>query len=67
MEFSNGSLLAHSGQLTLTNFKSPILPHTGGIGAGIVYLVSALAVVTGAAIVYLATRKRGRGRHEQSR
>lgn len=67
VDLSNGSLLAHSAQLTLTNFESPILPHTGGIGARIVYLVSALAVLTGAAIVVMAMRKRTRGRHEQSR
>lgn len=62
-----GNMQNGTGKLTLTNFKSPILPHTGGIGAKVVYLVSTLAVLTGAAIVTVAVRKRGRGRHEQTR
>ncbi len=44
--------------LTLTNYKAPILPNTGGIGAKIVYVVSGLAVLAGICVVLAALRKR---------
>ncbi len=45
-------------ELTLINYKAPILPNTGGIGAKIVYVVSGLAVLVGLCIVLAALRKR---------
>ena len=48
----------HDAQMTLKNFKSPILPHTGGIGAGIVLGVSAAVVLLGAAVITLGLRKK---------
>lgn len=44
--------------LTLTNYKAPILPNTGGIGAKIVYVVSGLAVLIGVCVVLMALKKR---------
>ena len=44
--------------LTLTNYKAPILPNTGGIGAKIVYVVSGLAVLIGVCVVLAALRRR---------
>lgn len=67
VKLTNDDFSGHKAELTLTNFKSPILPHTGGIGAKVVYIVSGLTVLAGAAIVVMAMRKRTRGRHEQSR
>lgn len=63
----NNDFANHHAQVKLTNYPLPILPHTGGMGAKVVYLVSGLTVLVGAAIVVMAMRKRTRGRHEQSR
>lgn len=54
-----GDMAEGTGSLTLTNYSSPILPNTGGIGAKVVYLVSGLAVLAGVCVV-LAARKKGR-------
>ena len=54
----SGVLTSGTATLTLTNYKAPILPNTGGIGAKIVYVVSGLAVLVGACIVLLALKKR---------
>lgn len=48
----------HDAQMTLTNYPSPILPHTGGIGAGIVIGVSSAVVILGVAVIAVALRKK---------
>ncbi len=48
----------HHAQMTLTNYPSPILPHTGGIGAGIVIGVSSAVVILGVAVIAVALRKK---------
>lgn len=44
--------------ITLVNYKSPILPHTGGIGRAIVIGVSTLVVLFGCAVVLFSVRKK---------
>lgn len=55
---NNTDFAGHHAQMTLVNNPSPILPHTGGIGAGIVLGVSALVVMLGASVITLALRKK---------
>lgn len=63
IELTNDKFGDHKAQLKLTNLKSPILPHTGGIGRTIVIGVSAVIVLIGAAVVFLSLRrKNGRNR-----
>ncbi len=54
----SGDLMKGKATLTLTNYKAPILPNTGGIGAKIVYVVSGLAVLIGVCVVLAALRRR---------
>lgn len=48
----------HRAQLVFTNYPSPILPHTGGIGRTVVICFSALAVLAGAVIAVVSSRKK---------
>lgn len=49
----------------LINYEAPVLPHTGGIGAGIVLAISALVVLAGASIIVFAVRKDRKAKQQQ--
>lgn len=53
-----GSFSTGDGTLTVKNFASPILPNTGGIGAGIVLAISAVVAVIGCIALFFAFRKK---------
>ncbi len=62
----SGSMMDGTGTLTLTDAPAPaqsppLLPQTGGIGAGIVIGVSAAAILIGAAIVFFALKYKKKG------
>ena len=44
--------------MVLVNYKAPLLPHTGGIGATVVYTISIIALMGGAVLVAASTRKK---------
>lgn len=52
--------------LKIRNYPAPFLPHTGGIGANIVYAVSGGAVLVGIFLLFAAVKKRRYGKHERS-
>ena len=60
VEVTSSSFADHKAQLTLTNYPSPILPHTGGIGRTIVLTVSSAAVLIGVVVIFVAVHKKSR-------
>ena len=69
MDNNEHSLLSDNATLAtlkIRNYMVPLLPHTGGIGEKIVYVVSSLAVLVGIFILFAAVKKRRCGKHEQS-
>lgn len=57
VEFS-GKFEDNTAQLKITNFASPVLPHTGGIGAGIVIAVGIVVLLIGFAAKRIISKKK---------
>ncbi len=56
VEAADGVFSVNQAQLTLRNFPSPILPHTGGTGAAVVYTVSGIVILAGVCVVLFTVR-----------